>query len=135
MANSTFGSPSDSDAVPSMGDAASRMQEAASALGDRVSEFGHDAVDAVDARRGTAASGLESAAAGLHRNADKLPPTVSRFAHQAADTLDATADYVREHTMQDAWSDLWTYVKAHPTQALLSAAIVGFCAGRMLSRD
>ncbi len=137
MINDTFGSPSDTitDVVPSLGDVALRMKEKASALGERASEFGHDAVDAIDARRGTAASGLESAAAGLHRNADKLPVNVSEFAHQAADKLGATADYVRENTMQDVLLDLEAYVKAHPTQALLGAAVVGFFAGRMLSRD
>jgi ElaB/YqjD/DUF883 family membrane-anchored ribosome-binding protein len=134
VANSTSGS-SDTDAVPSIGDVGLRMQDGASALGEKVSDFGHDAVDALDARRGTVASGLESAAAGLHGNADKLPPSVSQFAHQAADKLDATADYVRENTMQAVRSDLGAYIKAHPTQALLGAAVVGFCAGLMLSRD
>jgi ElaB/YqjD/DUF883 family membrane-anchored ribosome-binding protein len=135
--NKTFESASDTlgNAVPSIGDVASRMQERASALGEKASELGQDAVDAIDARRRTAASGLEGAAAGLHRNADKLPANVSQYAHQAADKLDATADYVRENTMQDALADLEAYVKAHPTQALLGAAVVGFCAGRLLSRD
>jgi ElaB/YqjD/DUF883 family membrane-anchored ribosome-binding protein len=137
VANNTFGPPSDtiSDAVPSIHDVASRVQDGASALAEKASAFGRDAVDAIDTRRGTAASGLESAAAGLHKNADSLPGNVSQFAHQTADKLTATADYVRETTMQDALADLEAYVKAHPTQALLGAAVVGFCAGRMLSRD
>jgi len=137
VANNTFGTPSDtvSDAVPSLHDVASRVQDGASALAEKASAFGHDTVDAIDARRGTAASGLKSAAAGLHKNADNLPGNVSQFAHQTADKLSATADYVRDNTMQDAWADLEAYIKAHPTQALLGAAVVGFCAGRMLSRD
>jgi ElaB/YqjD/DUF883 family membrane-anchored ribosome-binding protein len=124
-----------SDAIPSIGDVTSRVQKSAAALSEKASELGQNAVDAIDARRGTAASRLEGAAAGLHRNADKLSANASQVAHQAADTLDATADYVRENTMRDALSDLAAYVKAHPTQALLGAAVVGFCAGRMLSRD
>ena len=137
MANNKFGTPSDTinDAIPSIHDVATRVQDGASALADKASSIGHDAVDAIDARRGTAASGLESAAAGLHKNADNLPGNVSQFAHQTADKLSATADYVRDNTMQDALADLEAYVKAHPTQALLGAAVVGFCAGRMLSRD
>ncbi len=130
MANKTFESSSDS-----IRDAASRAQERAAALGEKASEFAHDAVDAIDARRGAAASGLEGAAAGLHKKADKLSGNVSQFAHQAADTLDTTADYVRETTTRDALADIAAYVKAHPTQALLGAAVVGFFAGRMLSRD
>ena len=137
MANNKFDSTSDTinDAVTGLGDVASRVQKGASALGEKASELGHDAVDAIEARRDRAASGLEGAAAGLHRNADRLPANVSQLAHQAADKLDATAGYVRENTMQDALADLEAYVKAHPTQALLGAAVVGFCAGRMLSRD
>lgn len=137
MANNKFDSSADTinDAVTGLGDVASRVQKSASALGEKASELGRDAVDAIEARRGTAASGLEGAAAGLHRNADKLPANVSQLAHQAADKLDATAGYVRENTMQDALADLEAYVKAHPTQALLGAAVVGFVAGRMLSRD
>ena len=137
MANNKFESTSDSinDAVGGLGDVASRVQKSASTLGEKASELGRDAVDAIEARRGTAASGLEGAAAVLHRNADRLPGNVGPLAHQAADKLGATADYVRDNTMQDALADLGAYVKAHPTQALLGAAVVGFCAGRMLSRD
>lgn len=136
MASNPFGSPSGtmSDAIPSVGDVASRVQGTASALGAKVSDFAHDAVDAIDARRGTAASGLQSAAAGLHTNADRLPARVGQFAHDAADKMSVTADYVRGHTMQDALADVSRYVTAHPTQALLGAAVVGFFTGRMLSR-
>ena len=137
MANNTFDSHADAitDTIPSMGDVASRIQDKASALAGKAADFGHDAVETIDARRGSAASGLESAAAGLHRNADKLPDSVGQYAHQAADRLGATADYVRDNTMQDAAADLEAYVKAHPTQALIGAAIVGFFAARMLTRD
>lgn len=136
MANNPLGSPSDtmSDAIPSVGDVASRVQETASALGTKVSGFAHDAVDAIDARRGAAAGGLQSAAAGLHTNAGRLPAKLSQFAHDAADKMSVTADYVRGHTMQDALADLNRYVTAHPAQALLGAAVVGFFAGRVLSR-
>ncbi len=136
MANQQFGSPSNTnDAASSFGDVASRVQEKASELGQRASEFGQQAVGAIDARRGTAASGLEIAAAGLHANADTLRPNVSQFAHQAADNLGATATYVREHTMRDMFSDLERYVKTHPTQALLGAVVMGFLVGRTIRRD
>ena len=49
--------------------------------------------------------------------------------------LSATADYVRDNTMRDAMADLKSYVKAHPTQALVGAVVVGFMAGRLLQRD
>ena len=137
MANRPFESQhaSIADTMPNMGDVASRIQETASALAGKAADFGHDALETLDARRGNAASGLENAAAGLHRNADKLPASVGQYAHQAADTLGATADYVRDNTTKDAASHLEAYVKAHPMQALIGAAVVGFFAARIVTRD
>lgn len=137
LTNKPFGSPSDaiSDATSSMREVASQVKDEAAELGQKASEFGRTAVGALDARRGTAASGIDSAATALHANADKLPATVGKFAHQTADTLSATADYVRDNTMRDVVTDLTSYVKAHPTQALVGAAVVGFMAGRLLQRD
>lgn len=138
MANTTSFDPHTgavTDTVPSMADVASRVRDTASTLAGKAADLGHDAVDTIDARRGSAASGLESAAAGLHRNADKLPVNVGQYAHRAADTLGSTAEYVRDNRVQDAAADLEAYVKAHPTQALIGAAIVGFFAARMFTRD
>jgi ElaB/YqjD/DUF883 family membrane-anchored ribosome-binding protein len=122
-------------AASRMDEAKSRIQEGASELGQRAAEFGRAAVDALDARRGTAASGLDSAASSLDANANKLPPRVGAVARQAAETLGAGADYVRDNSVRDAVTDLQGYVKAHPTQALIGAVVLGFLAGRMLTRD
>jgi ElaB/YqjD/DUF883 family membrane-anchored ribosome-binding protein len=137
MTNKPFGSPSDTiaDATSSVRDAARQAQEQATALGQKASELGRSAVEALDAQRGAAASGIESAATALRSNAERLPSTVNTLAHQTASTLSATADYVRDNTMRDAVMDLKSYVKAHPTQALVGAAVVGFLAGRLLQRD
>ena len=99
---------------------------------EQAAKFGQKAVEAIDAKRNTAASGLASAAAGLHAKADELPggQTVSGFAHQTADKLNATADYVREHAVSDMAGDVQSFVKAHPMQAIIGAAVVGFLAGR-----
>ena len=134
MANKTFGSSSDTIG-DQIGDVTSRMQERASELGQKASEFGHNAVGAIDARRVTAASGLESAAEGLHANADILPPSASRFAHQTSDKLEATASYVRKNRSGDMLSDLEGLVSEYPAQALLGAVAVGFLAGRLLRRN
>jgi ABC-type transporter Mla subunit MlaD len=137
VANTDFGSPSDTmtDAASSLGDMASRVTDKASALGQKASEFGQKAVGAIDAQRGSAASALDKTAASVHASADMLARTVPPFAHQAADGLVATADYLREKKMRDMWADLEGFLKAHPTQALLGAVVVGFCAGRMLRRS
>jgi ElaB/YqjD/DUF883 family membrane-anchored ribosome-binding protein len=133
LTNRPFGSPSDAikDATSTIREVVSHVKDETAELAQKASEFGRTAVGALDARRDTAASGLDSAAATLHANAEKL----GKFAHQAADTLGDTADYVRDNTMRDVVTDLKRYVKAHPTQALIGAVAVGFLAGRMLTRD
>jgi ElaB/YqjD/DUF883 family membrane-anchored ribosome-binding protein len=37
--------------------------------------------------------------------------------------------------MRDMFSDLEGYVKAHPTQALLGAVVMGLLVGRTMRRD
>ena len=112
-----------------------QAQDEAAELAQQATDFGRKAVGALDAPRSTAASAIDSAATALHTNAERLPATVGRFAHQTADTLSTTADYVRDNTMRDVVTDLQAYVKAHPTQALVGAVVVGFMAGRLLQRD
>lgn len=122
MSNKSVGSVLDTlnAAASSIGDAAERIQVKASELGEQASAFGHDAVHAIDARRKTAASGLDS---------------VGQFAHQAGDKVEATATYVRDTKVRDMFSDITAYVKVHPTQAIVGAVVLGFLAGRMLRRN
>jgi len=89
-------------------------------------------MDAVESGRESAASTLDSAAAGIRSKASSLPggPQVGQYAHQAADKLGATAQYLREHEVKDMMSEVENFIKAHPAQALLGAAVVGFLAGR-----
>jgi ElaB/YqjD/DUF883 family membrane-anchored ribosome-binding protein len=125
VANNDFGSSTfNSDTIA---DAAARAQ-------DQAVKYGRRAVDAVDASRESAASTLDSAAAGIRAKADTLPGgrQVGQFAHQTADKLGATAQYLREHEVKDMMSEVESFIKAHPAQALLGAAVVGFLAGRSM---
>jgi ElaB/YqjD/DUF883 family membrane-anchored ribosome-binding protein len=110
-------------------DAANRAQEEAKRYGQR-------ALDAVESGRQTAASTLDSAASGIRSKADSLPggADVSRFARRAADKIGGAAQYLREHEVKDMMSEAESFIKEHPTQALLGAALVGFLAGRSMRR-
>lgn len=101
----------------SIADASSRIQEKAS--------------DAFHAGRIATADGLDSAASSINAGADR----VADAAHSTADSLSASARYVRKHDSRDMVSDIESLIKAHPGKALLSAAILGFFAGRAFSRD
>jgi ElaB/YqjD/DUF883 family membrane-anchored ribosome-binding protein len=110
-------------------DAANRAQEEAKRYGKR-------ALDAVESGRQSAASTLDSAASGIRSKADSLPggADVSRFARRAADKIGGAAQYLREHEVRDMMSEAESFIKEHPTQALLGAALVGFLAGRSMRR-
>ena len=110
-------------------DAANRAQEEAKRYGQR-------ALDAVESGRQSAASTLDSAASGIRSKADSLPggADVSRFARRAADKIGGAAQYLREHEVKDMMSEAESFIKQHPTQALIGAALVGFLAGRSMRR-
>ncbi|HYN07135.1 MAG TPA: hypothetical protein VES67_07070 [Vicinamibacterales bacterium] len=55
-------------------------------------------------------------------------------ASQIKDRIESTVDYFREHGVQDVVDDLTRYVKSHPTQALIGAAMLGFVAGQLIRR-
>ncbi len=127
MAINEFGSSTfNSD---TLADAANRAQEEAKRYGKR-------ALDAVESGRQSAASTLDSAASGIRSKADSLPggADVSRFARRAADKIGGAAQYLREHEVRDMMSEAESFIKEHPTQALLGAALVGFLAGRSMRR-
>ena len=121
-------------AASAVDDAAARVKDGASELGKKASEFGRTAADAIDARREVAARGLNSAANAIGATAARLPEQAGKVARQAAGTLDASADYVRNTPVRDAWGDLQSYARSHPTQAIVGAAVVGFLAGRLVRR-
>jgi ElaB/YqjD/DUF883 family membrane-anchored ribosome-binding protein len=108
-------------------DAASRAQEQAKRYGQR-------AMDAVESGRESAASTLDNAASGIRAKADSLPggADVSRFARRAADKIGGAAQYLRDHEVKDMMSEVQSFVKEHPAQALIGAAVIGFLAGRSM---
>jgi ElaB/YqjD/DUF883 family membrane-anchored ribosome-binding protein len=124
----------DAENTPNM---VGQVTEVASEVKRKVSDLGRSAVDKVEENRQAAASGLESAAATLHENAESLPggDKVTGMAHATANKLNATADYVREHDVNNMMSDLEQVVKNNPGPALLAAAVVGFLIGRAFSHD
>jgi len=120
-----------------MNQASEKVSEVSGTVRDRASELGRKVVDKVNESRGSAASGLESTASTIHERANNLPggEGVQNIAHATADKLAATANYMRTHQVQDVVTDVEQIVRRNPGQALLAAAVVGFCVGRMFSND
>jgi ElaB/YqjD/DUF883 family membrane-anchored ribosome-binding protein len=109
---------------------------------ERVKEVGHEAMEAIDGKRVSAADSLAGAATNLHSTADKAAELgqkggekVSNFAHGAADKLQASADYVRDHDFKDMMQSVEGFVRRNPGQALVAASVVGFLTARVMRRD
>ena len=60
---------------------------------------------------------------------------VNRAATGIRDQVSSAADYFRDNGAQEVMDDVTKYVKSHPTQALIGAAVLGFVAGRMGRRS
>ena len=114
-----------------------KVTEGANKAKDKAEEIGRNVQTRIDETRAPAADKLQTAASTLHEKADNLPggQTVAGLAHKTADTMQATAEYVRQHDVQDMMSDVESFVRRHPGQSLLAAAAVGFLVGRSFRSD
>jgi len=117
--------------------AGERVADAASQVKDKVGDFGRTAAERIDKNRDSAASGIQSAAVTLHEKAESLPggEKVTSLAHATADKLSSTADYVRDHNVNQMMTDVETLVKNNPGRSLLAAAVVGFLVCRAFSSN
>jgi hypothetical protein len=113
----------------------SAAQDGASQIKTRAAEIGQKAADAIDDRRDTLATGIESAATALHARAETLPggEKVARAAHAAAQSLENASDYVRDQDLRGMLTDVRQLVKRNPGAVLLTAVAVGFLLARSFS--
>lgn len=66
--------------------------------------------------------------------ADMASEVGGRVTDAAARAQQKVADYFRNRDASEMLGDLNSYVKSHPTQALLAAAAFGFVAAALLRR-
>jgi len=112
---------------------AQNLQDRAADIQNRAMSAGRKALDFVDAKRETAAQGLDSAASAIHGQAERL----GRFAetgHSAGQAMEDAADYVRERSGKEMMDDLVSTVRSSPTTSLILVGFVGFMVGRWLFR-
>jgi ElaB/YqjD/DUF883 family membrane-anchored ribosome-binding protein len=131
---STFSTENISDTAQNVKE---KVTDAARKTKEKASDLGRQASEQVDAKRGPAAEGLESAASALHEKAETLPggDTVRSVAHSTADKLESTAGYIRQHDVKAMMSDVEELVRRNPGPSLLIAATIGFFIGRAFRED
>ena len=66
--------------------------------------------------------------------ADMASQAASRVSDAASQAQRKVTSYLRENDTKAMLSDLQSYVKSHPTQALIGAAAFGFLAAALLRR-
>ena len=77
------------------------------------------ATDVVDDAQGVAARAQEKA---------------TQLGRKAVDQFSAATEYFRQHDVNEMVSDVKSWVRAHPTQALVAAVAIGFVAAAVLRR-
>ena len=88
------------------------------------------------------AENFKSMTQDVEREAYAVADTAADIASQAANRVSDVASqaqrkvtsYLREHDTKAILADLQSYVKNHPTQALIGAAAFGFLAAALLRR-
>jgi len=61
--------------------------------------------------------------------------SVSRAASSILGRLNGIVDYFHDNGVQEVMDDVTGYVKSHPAQALIGAAVIGFFVGRIARRS
>ena len=101
------------------------MQEKASDMGDRMQSQ-------ADTQKDRAAGGLEKTAGKMREQMGDKGGTAAQVSDKVAGQMERTAGYLREHETDEIWGDVEQYVKDHPMQAAISAAVAGFVIARVL---
>lgn len=139
MANPTDGSPDLNSKDPS-GTTTSRVKEAkesvqrtAARAQRKASSMADEAVARVDEKRESAAEAMRGAADTLQRVAGGGGKAV-QAAYAAGRKLEASADFLHEHDFRGSLGDAERFVKSHPAESLIAAAVAGFLVGRVVRR-
>jgi hypothetical protein len=114
------------------------VTESVSQLGkqarESAEEMGRSAGRKLDEAREETGDALHKAASSVRATGRQDSEAVDRFATGAADRLDATASFVRNHDLGDAFAGLRRFGRQHLAGSLLAAAAIGVVAGSTLNR-
>jgi hypothetical protein len=88
----------------------------------------------LDEARDETGSALHSAASSVRKTGRQGSEAIGNLATGAADRLDATASYVENHDLRDAFTGLRKFGSRHLTGFLVAAVAIGFFAGATLNR-
>jgi hypothetical protein len=114
-----------------------RAGDNTSAAPNNIATLGRHAVEALEHKRGAAASRLEQAASWIRQKVEPFDDgrPATRMVRRAADKLETTAGYVRQHEVSHMAADAGRAIRSNPGRSLMVAAAAGFLLARAFSRD
>jgi hypothetical protein len=121
-----------SDAHGMQDKAMDKAAHAKDAAVEKTSEMTGKARESADAGVNRAAEGLEQAAVQLRERAEDGGGVQEKVGVRVADGLDKTSSYLRDHETQEIWTDVEKFVKEHPMQAAVGAAVAGYLVAKVL---
>lgn len=114
------------------------VTETASELGKEakqsIEELGRSAGRKLDEARDETGDALHSAASSVRKTGRQSSAAIDNLATGTADRLDATASYIEDHDLGDAFTALRRIARRHLTGSMVAAAAIGFLAGSFLTR-
>jgi ElaB/YqjD/DUF883 family membrane-anchored ribosome-binding protein len=114
------------------------VTETAAELGkqarESIEELGQSAGRKLDEAREETGGALHSAASSVRSAGRQGSAAIDNCSTRTADRLDATASYIEDHDLGDAFTGLRRFARRHPTSSLVAAAAIGFLAGSALGR-
>ena len=101
---------------------------------ESIEELGRSAGRKLDEARDETGGALHSAASSVRRAGREGSAVIDNCSTRTADRLDATASYIEDHDLGDAFTGLRRFARKHPTRSLVAAAAIGFLAGSAFRR-
>jgi ElaB/YqjD/DUF883 family membrane-anchored ribosome-binding protein len=109
-----------------------KAQELGSATAEKMGEVGSKLHDTADMGVNRAAEGLDQASTQLREKASEMGGVQEKLGVRMADGLDKTSGYLREHEAQEIMTDVEKFVREHPMQAAVTAAVAGYVIAKVL---
>ncbi len=97
----------------------------------RVHDLGEKAQQRIDSERDRVASRIEDAASKLRERGDTAGTIGHVAGEKVAVRMEHAAGYLHERHTDEIAGDLASYVKQHPIQSIVAAAIAGYVFGRL----
>jgi ElaB/YqjD/DUF883 family membrane-anchored ribosome-binding protein len=114
------------------------LSETASELGkeprESMEEAGRSAGKKLDEARDETGDALHSAASSVRRTGRQGSAAIQDCSARTADRLDATASFIEDHDLGDAFNGLRRFARRHLTGSLVAAAAFGFLTASALRR-